>query len=170
YVEIKSDVVPFEERPWMKFADIADKVIEAIHSGKYDFIRLNFPNGDMVGHTGIYQAVVCSMEAMDLQLGRIARAVESSGGVMVISADHGNSDDMYEHDKSGAVSLKEDGSPKPKTAHSLNLVPCIVYDPAGKGEYSGLNEGLGVSSLAATCIRLLGLVPPDDYDKSVLSM
>ena len=170
YVEIKSDVVPFEERPWMKCADIADKVIEAIHSGKYDFIRLNFPNGDMVGHTGIYQAVVCSMEAMDLQLGRIARAVESSGGVMVISADHGNSDDMYEHDKSGAVSLKEDGSPKPKTAHSLNLVPCIVYDPAGKGEYSGLNEGLGVSSLAATCIRLLGLVPPDDYDKSVLSM
>ncbi|MCL2008868.1 MAG: 2,3-bisphosphoglycerate-independent phosphoglycerate mutase, partial [Treponema sp.] len=79
YVEIKSDVVPFEERPWMKCADIADKVIEAIHSGKYDFIRLNFPNGDMVGHTGIYQAVVCSMEAMDLQLGRIARAVESSG-------------------------------------------------------------------------------------------
>jgi 2,3-bisphosphoglycerate-independent phosphoglycerate mutase len=65
YVEIKSDVVPFDQRPWMKCAEITDQVIEAIHSGKYDFIRLNFPNGDMVGHTGVYQAVVCSMEGMN---------------------------------------------------------------------------------------------------------
>ncbi|MDR0497543.1 MAG: 2,3-bisphosphoglycerate-independent phosphoglycerate mutase [Treponema sp.] len=179
YQEIKSDVVPFEERPWMKCADIADRVIEAVGSDKYDFIRLNFPNGDMVGHTGIYQAVVCSMEAMDLQLGRITRAVEDAGGIMLITADHGNSDDMYEHDKkTGAVSLKEDGHPKPKTAHSLNPVPCIVYDPEYKGEYpregapnnGGLNEGLGISSVAATCIQLLGYIPPADYDKSVLKL
>ncbi|MDR0473777.1 MAG: 2,3-bisphosphoglycerate-independent phosphoglycerate mutase [Treponema sp.] len=175
YVEIKSDVVPFEERPWMKCADIADQVINAIPSGKYDYIRLNFPNGDMVGHTGIYQAVVCSMEAMDLQLGRIAAAVEKAGGIMLITADHGNSDDMYEHDKkTGAVARKADGSPKSKTAHSLNPVPCIIYDPEYKGEYPGkagesdLNEGLGISSIAAACIELLGYIPPQDYDKSVL--
>jgi len=173
YVEIRSDVVPFEERPWMKCAEIADKVIEAIGSGKYDLIRLNFPNGDMVGHTGVYQAVVCSMEAMDIQIGRITKAVEKAGGVMIITADHGNSDDMYEHDKkTGAVSLKPDGTPKPKTAHSLNLVPCIVYDPEYKGEYpageGSLNEGLGISSIAATSIQLLGYAPPAGYDKSVL--
>jgi 2,3-bisphosphoglycerate-independent phosphoglycerate mutase len=173
YVEIKSDVLPFEQRPWMKCAEIADWVLEAIPSGKYDFIRLNFPNGDMVGHTGVYQAVVCSMEAMDLQLGRIAKAVEDAGGVLVITADHGNSDDMFEHDKkTGAVSRKEDGSPKAKTSHSLNPVPCIIYDPEYKGEYPAeprdLNEGLGISSIAATCIRLLGYLPPADYDKAVI--
>jgi 2,3-bisphosphoglycerate-independent phosphoglycerate mutase len=175
YVEIKSDVVPFEQRPWMKCAEITDRVLEAIPSGKYDFIRLNFPNGDMVGHTGVYQAVVCSMEGMDLQLGRISKAVEDAGGVMVITADHGNSDDMYEHDKkTGAVIRRADGSPKAKTSHSLNPVPCIVYDPACQGEYpSGagdLNEGLGISSIAATCIELLGYLPPEDYDKPVLKM
>jgi 2,3-bisphosphoglycerate-independent phosphoglycerate mutase len=177
YVEIKSDVVPFEERPWMKCAEIADRVIEAIASGKYDFIRLNFPNGDMVGHTGVYQAVVCSMEAMDLQIGRIVKAVEETGGVLVITADHGNSDDMYEHDKkTGAVSLHPDGTPRAKTAHSLNPVPCVVYDPAYSGEYpnasgtGALNEGLGISSIAATCIQLLGFVPPGDYDKSVIKL
>jgi 2,3-bisphosphoglycerate-independent phosphoglycerate mutase len=175
YVEIKSDVIPFEERPWMKCAEIADAVIEALGSGKYDHIRLNFPNGDMVGHTGVYQAVVCAMESMDLQIGRIAKAVEKAGGVMVITADHGNSDDMYEHDKkTGAVSRKADGTPKAKTSHSLNPVPCIVYDPAYQGEYpakSGegdLNEGLGISSIAATIIQLLGYVPPANYDKSIL--
>jgi len=177
YIEIKSDVVPFEERPWMKCAEIADWVIKAIGSGKYDFIRLNFPNGDMVGHTGVYQAVVCSMEAMDLQIGRITKEIDEAGGVLVITADHGNSDDMYEHDKkTGAVSLHPDGTPKAKTAHSLNPVPCVVYDPEYSGEYpnaagtGSLNEGLGISSIAATCIQLLGYVPPIEYDKSVLKL
>jgi 2,3-bisphosphoglycerate-independent phosphoglycerate mutase len=172
YVEVPSDIVPFEQRPWMKCAEITDKVLEAIESGKYGFIRLNFPNGDMVGHTGVYQAVICSMEAMDLQIGRLRKAVEKAGGIMVLSADHGNSDDMFEHDKkTGAVLRKEDGSPKAKTAHSLNPVPCIVYDPECKGEYEPtLKGGLGISSLAATCMELLGFVPPSDYDPSVLTM
>ena len=175
YVEIKSDVLPFEQRPWMKCAEITDYVLEAILSGKYDFIRLNYPNGDMVGHTGVYEAVVCSLEAMDLQLGRIARAVEAAGGVMLITADHGNSDDMFEHDKkTGAVLLKEDGSPRAKTSHSLNPVPCILYDcvagqPAPNARSTGLlKTGLGISSIAATCIELLGFVPPEDYDSSLL--
>jgi 2,3-bisphosphoglycerate-independent phosphoglycerate mutase len=164
----------------MKCAEITDQVIAAIGSGDFDFIRLNFPNGDMVGHTGIYQAVICSMEAMDIQLGRLRKAIDEAGGVMVITADHGNSDDMFEHDKkTGAVSLKPNGKPRAKTSHSLNPVPCVIYDPEYKGEYprtagegsletSFLNEGLGISSIAATCIQLLGYTPPDDYDKSVL--
>ncbi len=170
YVEVPSDRLPFEQRPWMKCAEITDKVLEAIPSGKYDFIRLNFPNGDMVGHTGVYEAVVCGLEGMDLQLGRLREAVEKAGGIMVITADHGNSDDMFEHDKkSGAVVRKADGTPRAKTSHSLNPVPCVIYDPEGKGEYAtALREGLGISSLSATCIQLLGLVPPDGYDPSVL--
>jgi len=171
YVEIKSDVLPFEQRPWMKCAEITDYVLEAIGSGKYDFIRLNFPNGDMVGHTGIYEAVICSMEAMDLQLARLRKAVAAAGGIMVMTADHGNADDMFEHDKkTGAVSIKNDGSPKAKTSHSLNPVPGIVFDPAFKGEYKKeLREGLGISSLAATCIELLGYKAPADYDPSLLN-
>jgi 2,3-bisphosphoglycerate-independent phosphoglycerate mutase len=170
YVEIKSDVVPFEQRPWMKCAEITDKVLAAIEGGKYGMIRLNFPNGDMVGHTGIYQAVICGLEGVDLCLGRIMRALRKAGGVLVITADHGNSDDMFEHDKkSGRVLTKEDGSPRAKTAHSLNPVPCIIYDPQSKGEYSAtLKTGLGISSLAATSMELLGFIPPDDYDPSVL--
>ena len=175
YIEIKSDVLPFEQRPWMKCAEITDAVLDALESGKYDYIRLNYPNGDMVGHTGIYQAVVCSMEAMDLQLGRLAKAVEKAGGVLILTADHGNSDDMFEHDKkTGAAIRKEDGSYKAKTSHSLNPVPCVIFDPEHKGEYAAkagegsFKEGLGISSLAATCIELLGYVPPADYDPSVL--
>jgi len=170
YVEITSDIVPFEQRPWMKCAEITDRVIQAIEGGAYDFIRLNYPNGDMVGHTGIYQAVICAMEALDLSLGRLAAAVKKAGGILLLSADHGNSDDMYEHNKkTGEVIFKEDGTPKAKTAHSLNPVPCILFDPESKNEYSRkLKSGLGISSLAATCIQLLGYTPPDDYDESVL--
>jgi 2,3-bisphosphoglycerate-independent phosphoglycerate mutase len=177
YVEVSSDRVPFEQRPWMKCAEISDKVLEAIESGLYRFIRLNFPNGDMVGHTGVYQAVVAGLEGMDLQLGRLRAAVEKAGGVMVLTADHGNSDDMYEHDKkSGAVTRKADGSPRAKTSHSLNPVPCVVFDPESKGEYEkelrseAGGQPLGISSLAATCIELLGYLPPEGYDPSVLVM
>ena len=172
YVEVPSDVVPFEQRPWMKCAEITDKVIEAIRSGKYNHIRLNYPNGDMVGHTGVFNAVVCSMEGMDLQLGRLKAAIEEAGGILCITADHGNSDDMYEHGKDGSVKKGSDGEPKAKTSHSLNPVPAIIYDPEYKGEYDRdkLNEGLGISSWPATLINLMGLVPPADYDKSIINM
>lgn len=170
YVEIPSDIVPFEERPWMKCAEITDRVISEIESGKWDFIKLNFPNGDMVGHTGVFEAVVCSMEAMDLQIGRLKEAIEKAGGVMIITADHGNADDMYEHGKDGSLKLKANGDPKAKTSHSLNPVPCIIVDPEYNGEYSKeLNTGLGISSIAATCMNFLGFDAPSDYDKSVIN-
>ena len=170
YIEITSDIVPFEQRPWMKCAEITDKVCEAVLGGKYNFIRLNYPNGDMVGHTGIYDAVLVAMGSLDICIARVMEAVQKSGGILLISADHGNADDMYEHDeKTGKIKLDKAGQPQRKTAHSLNPVPCIIYDPESKGEYgNALNEGLGISSLAATCIELLGYQAPKDYDKSVL--
>ena len=172
YVEVPSDVVPFEERPWMKSAEVTDVVVEAIKSGKYPFIRMNYPNGDMVGHTGDFQAVLVSMGALDIALGRVVKAVKEAGGVLVFSADHGNADDMLEHDKKGEVKLdKKTGAPARKTSHSLNAVPCIIYDPEYKGEYDlKLNEGLGISSLAATCLELMGFEAPEGYDPAVMNM
>lgn len=170
YEEIPSDIIPFEQKPLMKCKEITDRLLEVISSGKYDFIRVNYPNGDMVGHTGVWNAVIQSMEGLDVQIGRLREAIEKAGGVMIVTADHGNSDDMFEHDKAGNVKRNSDGTPKAKTAHSLNPVPCIVFDPEYKGEYDlKLNEGLGISSIAATCIDLLGYEPPVDYDKSVLN-
>jgi 2,3-bisphosphoglycerate-independent phosphoglycerate mutase len=171
YVEILSDIVPFEERPWMKCAEIADRVIDEVESGKWDFIKLNFPNGDMVGHTGNYQAVVCSMEGLDLQIGRIYKSVMEAGGVMVITADHGNADDMFEHAKDGSVKYKENGDPQPKTSHSLNPVPCIICDSNYQGEYeTELKSGLGISSIAATCMNLLDFEAPSEYDPSIITV
>lgn len=170
YEEIPSDIIPFEQKPLMKCKEITDRLLEVIPSGEYDFIRVNYPNGDMVGHTGVWNAVIQSMEGLDVQIGRLKEAIEKAGGVMLITADHGNSDDMFEHDKAGNVKKNSDGTPKAKTAHSLNPVPCILFDPESKNEYtSTLNEGLGISSIAATCMNLLGYEAPADYDKSVLN-
>jgi len=171
YVEIPSDVIPFELRPWMKAAEITDYVCEAIAANTYQFIRLNFANGDMVGHTGVCEAVEIAIETVDLCLGRIMKAIEEAGGIRVVSADHGNSDDMYQHDKkTGAVIMdKTSGEPEAKTSHSLNPVPVYIWDPAGKAHaaLSG-HEGLGIASLAATCLSLLGFVPPEDYAPSIV--
>jgi 2,3-bisphosphoglycerate-independent phosphoglycerate mutase len=169
YIEIPSDIIPFEQRPWMKGAEITDKIIEAIESNKYDFIRLNYPNGDMVGHTGIYQSTIIAIETVDMCISRLANAVEKAGGVMIITADHGNCDDMYQHNKkTGKVCKDKNGHMEAKTSHSLNPVPCIIYDPKYKGDYSTvLTPGLGISSIAATCIELLGYIPPEDYTPSV---
>lgn len=171
YVEIPSDILPFEQRPWMKGAEITDYVIDAIRAGKHRFIRLNYPNGDMVGHTGVYQATQIGVETVDLCIGRMLPAIQEMGGILVISADHGNADDMYEHNKkTGATTVDPDsGRIKVKTSHSLNPVPVIIYDPEGTARVTLSNtEGLGISSLAATCLELLGFAPPEIYDPSVV--
>ncbi|HOV04899.1 MAG TPA: 2,3-bisphosphoglycerate-independent phosphoglycerate mutase, partial [Kaistiaceae bacterium] len=132
WVEIPSDNCPFEDAPRMKADEITEAVVEAIAGGDYRFIRLNYPNGDMVGHTGVTDAVKRAIEAVDEGVGRIVEAVKNANGIVVISADHGNSDDMYEVDKkTGKLKVDAAGHYLPKTAHSLNPVPAIVYDPAG---------------------------------------
>jgi 2,3-bisphosphoglycerate-independent phosphoglycerate mutase len=173
YVEIPSDIVPFEQRPWMKAADITDYTVTAVAGNAYRFIRLNYPNGDMVGHTGVYQATEIAVETVDLCLGRIIAAVRDSGGMLLASADHGNADDMFEHDKQNGKPLrdKENGKIKVKTSHSLNPVPVYLYYPA-RPQCLALTEreGLGISSLAATCLTLLGFYPPKDYDPSLVTL
>ena len=145
YQEIPSDIVPFEQRPWMQCAYIADQVIEAIESGKYQFIRCNFPNGDMVGHTGNYAATVISVEALDVQLARILKAVDAAKGVAIITADHGNADKMYEPDGS------------PFTAHTTFPVPfCVV------GKECTLREGGRLADIVPTMLSILNIPQPEE--------
>ena len=171
YVEIPSDVVPFEQRPWMKCAEITDALIEAMKSGKYRYLRVNFPNGDMVGHTGNFLATECSMEALDLQLARILKVVDELEGAAIITADHGNADEMAEIDKkTGAPKLSKDGSMKAKTSHTLNPVPCIIYDNFTKDAYTvkAADPKFGLSNVAATTAVLLGYKPAPEWDEALI--
>lgn len=173
YIEVPSDVVPFEQRPWMKCAEITDKLIEALRSGKYKFLRVNYPNGDMVGHTGSLAATRCSMEALDLQIGRLLPVIDELGGVAIITADHGNADEMFEMDKkTGLPKVDKNGKMKAKTSHTLNPVPCIFYDntPA-KEHYRVKTEGqFGLSDVAATVVNLLGYEKPAMWDDSIIEV
>ena len=173
YIEIPSDVVPFEERPWMKCAEITDKLIECLRSGKYKYLRVNFPNGDMVGHTGSFLATECSMEALDLQLARILKVVDELEGAALITADHGNADEMYEIDKkTKAPKANKDGSFKAKTSHTLNPVPFIVYDNFSADKYT-LKQGrgdFGLSNVAATTVNMLGYEAPDIWDETMIEI
>ncbi len=170
YVEIPSDVVPFEQRPWMKCAEITDALIEALRSGKYDCLRVNFPNGDMVGHTGNYEATRCGLEGMDLQLRRILDVIDELHGVALITADHGNADEMYELDKkTKQPKLGKNGLPKAKTSHSLNRVPFIVYDAADTGCRLKADTGeFGLANVAATVVNLLGYEAPSMWRESLI--
>ncbi len=171
YIEIQSDVVPFEQRPWMKCAEITDKLIECVKSGEYKFLRVNYPNGDMVGHTGNIDATIVSVEALDLQLARLLAAVDEMGGIAVITADHGNADEMYELDKkTGEPKASKSGSFKAKTSHTLNKVPCYVYDKSGRSDYKVREDdgSFGLSSVAATIVNLLGYDAPVMWDKGII--
>ncbi|MBO5280622.1 MAG: 2,3-bisphosphoglycerate-independent phosphoglycerate mutase, partial [Clostridia bacterium] len=173
YVEVPSDVVPFEQRPWMKCAEITDKLIECLESGKYQYLRVNFPNGDMVGHTGSLLATRCSMEALDLQLARILAVVDKLGGVALITADHGNADEMFELDKkTGLPKAGKDGKFKAKTSHTLNPVPCIFYDNFYADKYTvKADEGkFGLSNVAATMVNLMGYDAPEMWDESIIDI
>ena len=172
YIEIPSDVVPFEQRPWMKCAEITDKLIECLESGKYKYLRVNFPNGDMVGHTGNLQATICSMEALDLQLRRILPVIDKLGGVALITADHGNADEMYELDKkTKQPKADKEGKFKSKTSHTLNAVPCIIYDNVASDKYSVKTDGkFGLSNVAATMVNLLGYEAPAIWDESIIDV
>lgn len=174
YVEIPSDVVPFEQRPWMKCAEITDALIAAMESGAYRYYRVNFPNGDMVGHTGSLAATICSMEALDLQIGRILAAVDKLGGVALITADHGNADEMYETDKkTGQPKVGKDGHFKSKTSHTLNPVPCFIYDHTEAQKHYKVKEDkgtFGLSDVAATMVNLMGYQAPAMWDESLIEI
>ena len=172
YVEIPSDVVPFEQRPWMKCAEITDALIDALRAGKHRFYRCNFPNGDMVGHTGSFAATKISVEALDLQLARILKVIDELHGVALITADHGNADEMAEVDKkTGALKHNKDGSLKAKTSHTLNPVPFLIYDPECAGAYTVKKDGqFGLSNVAATAVNLLGYAAPSMWNESMIDI
>ena len=173
YIEIPSDVVPFEQRPWMKCAEITDALIECLRSGKYKYLRVNFPNGDMVGHTGSFAATQCSMEALDIQLARILAVIDELGGAALITADHGNADEMYEIDKkTKAPKANKDGSFKAKTSHTLNPVPFIIYDNFTNDKYKVKlgRDDFGLSAVAATTVNMLGYEAPEIWDESMIEL
>lgn len=160
YEEIPSDTVTFDLRPWMKAEEICEKVIAAIESGSYDFIRLNYANADMVGHTGVEAAVRIAVETVDLCLGRVLAALRRAGGIALITADHGNADCMW---------TEKNGKRLPMVAHTLNPVPFIIEDYSGKNRLALRQMELtGLSNVAATICNLLGFAAPKEYDPSLL--
>lgn len=162
YVEIESDRITFDLRPWMKASEITDQVIEVIQGGQYKFIRLNYPNGDMVAHTGVPLAVRMAVETVDLMLKRILRALEKAQGIAVITADHGNADCMW---------TESGGKRTAMVAHTKNPVPFIVKDYSGTDQFSLKNvEGPGLANVAATLLNLLGFEAPEDYKTSLLQI
>ena len=170
YVEIPSDVIPFEQRPWMKCAEVTDALLDAVASGKYRYLRVNYANGDMVGHTGNFEAAVTAMQCLDLQLARLVPAILAANGTLMITADHGNADEMYELDKKGNVKRDADGHTKAKTSHTLNPVPFVLVSAsAAPGFRLRADVGApGLSNLAATVLNLLGFEAPTDYDASLI--
>jgi len=172
YVEIPSDIVPFEQRPWMKSAEITDRLIQELQTGRYRAIRANFANGDMVGHTGVFDATMIAVEAVDLALGRLLPVMDATGGVAIITADHGNADEMYELDKrTGEPKRGPDGSFAAKTSHTLNPVPCIFYHNQPPGSLTVRpDREFGLSNLAATIANLLGYRAPESWDPGILEI
>ena len=155
--EVPSDIIPFDQKPWMKATEVTEKIVAAIESGEYQFIRCNYPNGDMVGHTGNYEATIIGVESVDLNLKRVMDACLKHDYALLVMADHGNADEMYDK------GFNADGSPKAKTSHSLARVPFIIYNgPEG----TEIKDGdFGLANVAATVTKILGY---DDQPKEWL--
>jgi 2,3-bisphosphoglycerate-independent phosphoglycerate mutase len=163
YVEIPSDRIEFDKAPQMKAKEITEAVIELLKSGNYKFGRTNFPNGDMVGHTGMMDATIIAVQTVDQCVGELLAVIKETEGIAVITADHGNADEMFTIDKKGVKSVK--------TAHSLNPVPFIIYDPLYQGEYRMADmKEKGLSNIAATLLNLLGYEKPEEYDPSLIEL
>ncbi len=157
YEEIPSDVIPFEQAPAMKSKEITEHMVAAMASGRFRFLRCNYPNGDMVGHTGVMDAVVYAMECVDSGVKAILEAADRYGYTVLVTADHGNADQMTET-KKGKTSVR--------TAHSLNPVPFIIYDKDRTWE---IREGAyGLANVAPTIVKMMGLTAPDCWEASMV--
>ena len=157
YEEIPSDVIPFEQAPAMKSKEITDCMVKQMASKQFDFLRCNYPNGDMVGHTGVMEAVITAMECVDTGVQRILDAADQYGYTVCVTADHGNADQMTET-KKGKTSIR--------TAHSLNPVPFIIYDPDQKWT---IKDGkYGLANVAPTIVKMMGFQAPDCWEESMI--
>lgn len=163
YVEIPSDRIRFDQAPQMKAVEIKDRSIALLREGGYRFGRLNFANGDMVGHTGVTEAAVLAVETVDRCVGELLAVVKELEGIAVVTSDHGNADEMFTLDKKGGKKIK--------TAHTLNPVPFAIFDPGYRGEYEmAVVESPGLSNVAATLLNLMGYEKVDDYDPSLIKI
>ena len=161
YVEIPSDNVEFNTTPAMKLREITDRTIELLRSGDYQFGRVNFPNGDMVGHTGDLAATIEAIEVLEESVGRLLDVIDELDGVLVFTADHGNADIMY---------TEKDGLRSPKTSHTLSPVAFAIHDPGFAGDYRmAPSDDAGLSNVAATLINLLGFEAPATYRPSLIA-
>lgn len=169
--EVDSGGLDPAEHPEMKAKEVGDKVVEAVRSGEYRLVVVNFANGDMVGHTGSLSAAVKAVEAVDVQLGRILEVVRETDGVLIVTADHGNAEEMYHGvDGPGEFKCNTDGSYMIKTSHTLNPVPFILYDPRPDPGYA-LRKDMprpGLANIGHTVLNLLGYAGPSFYAESLL--
>ena len=144
-------VATYDLQPEMSAFEVKDAVIAEIKKQKFDFIALNFANGDMVGHTGIYEAIAKAVQAVDTCASAVVEAAQENGYTVLITADHGNAD----------YAVNPDGSPN--TAHSLNPVPFIVVDKDVKSVKDGV-----LADIAPTILRLMGIDIPEEMGGKVL--
>lgn len=173
YVEIPSDSgITFNVQPKMKALEIAEKARDAILSRKFDQVRVNLPNSDMVGHTGDIEATVVACKAADAAVKMILDAIEQVGGIFVVTADHGNAEDMVKRDKSGKPLLDKNGNIQILTSHTLQPVPIAIGGPglsAGVRFRSDVPDG-GLANVAATVMNLHGFVAPGDYEQTLIEV
>lgn len=173
YVEIPSDQIPFTQRPWMKSAEIADETIKQMKQNSFEIGRINFANGDMVGHMGDFSAAVLAVEAVDLALGRLMQAAVETNTILVVTADHGNADEMFEVDKKTQKIVHDShGNPKIKTSHTLAPVPFALFNSEILDKNISLRQDLpeaGLANVAATVLELAGFTAPNFYEPSLIS-
>eukprot|EP00245_Coleochaete_scutata_P004536 TRINITY_DN17248_c0_g1_i1.p1 TRINITY_DN17248_c0_g1~~TRINITY_DN17248_c0_g1_i1.p1 ORF type:complete len:560 (+),score=122.06 TRINITY_DN17248_c0_g1_i1:227-1906(+) len=171
YHEVTSDILPFNEAPLMKAAEITAAAKEALLSGKYDYVRINFANGDMVGHTGVLDAVLAACKAVDDGVKELVEAVTEAGGSYLITADHGNCDDMAQRNKKGDVLRDANGNVEPLTSHTLAPVPVAIGGPNLPANIKFRDDlpNAGLANVTATYINLLGFEAPAGYEPSLLT-
>ena len=165
WIEVPSDRIAFEYKPEMKAREVTEKVIQELETGRHRFVRVNLANGDMVGHTGVLSAAITAMEVVDECVGRLCRTMEKLGGTMIVTADHGNLDQMLEIDKkSGGVKKDKAGNMVVKTSHTLSPVPWLLFGREAERfaiNPQAANPGLG--NLASTLLLLLGYEAPQGF-------
>ena len=172
YVEIPSDNIEFDLKPWMKAYEICETTIDRMIRGTFECGRINFANGDMVGHTGNFEAAVVAVETVDLMLRRLRTAAVASDTILVVTADHGNADEMFDakaKDYPNWEDLPFSSRPKPKTAHTVNPVPLYIFDPRGlKFSLKSDTERRTLSNVANTVLDLMGLPQREEYLPSLI--
>lgn len=171
YVEIPSHPPPFEQKPEMRAREISECIVAELAARDYKLVRLNYANGDMVGHTGNFDATVKAVEAVDSALALLVGPVLDRHGALVVIADHGNADDKAERNKkTGEIVRDTQGRMVPKTSHTLNPVPCyILLAPSDRGRFALASvDRPGLGNIAATIAALLGFAPPAGYLPSLV--